>query len=911
MKKYLALKASAGSGKTFALTVRYISLLLLGAKPNEILTLTFTNKAANEMSERIYKTLINLGEDESYLSAIQKESNLSKEQILVKKKELINFYSSENLSIFTLDKFINKILREFCGYIGVSDDFEIKQDDEELLSINFLKSLNLEQFNILIDFSLYENKKFNSIFELFKNLLEKNENIEIIDIDFSLINLQKNDVLKEAFKIKEFILNCSVASDAVKKAVDFENFEELFEKSWLEKNSLKEHSYFKKCANELVDSYFLKLKEKMKIYYKLRVAYSLGKLFQLYKLFKDFKLEFNKNKNYLEFNDVSNLVYELLSTKIDKDFLYFRLDSNYSHILIDEFQDTSILQYKILEPLINEILSGDVTKFKTFFYVGDTKQSIYRFRGGKRELFDYVSKTNKSIDVEVLNINYRSCENIINFVNDAFSKLDFYEYYPQESVNKSGYVEVIKDNNLQSEDKYENIAVKIDELLTLGIKEDDIAILTYTNDDVLSLYNFLKQKFPNLKISTEMTSKLINQINVKAVINALKYLYFKEEIYKENLNSIISRSFLEQFPFELDLHNKSVQEIIKIVATNLKLIDENVVKFIDDCKRYQNIVDFIYEVDKLESSIQNSQNNGLQILTIFKSKGLEFHTVILLDRLKKKNPDRSTLLFDFEDINLRNVFYKIKGFENYDDLYASATLKEKSLVIQDELNILYVAMTRAKKNMIIFKKEKSSVFEYLNLKAFKVGEIIKSEKLLKKDNKNKIIDYKPLDLGSQDTQIKSNKDLDEELLYYKYFGIATHYCLEMMNEFTYSELLSSISLTKSRFSNFLSSEDFLDIESRIKSLIQNQFFLSLIKNSIFSTEQSIMYKGEIKVLDLLIFKDNKYYIIDYKTTKQNEHEHISQVKYYKKAIKDIFNTQEVFAYLIYLRVNEVLIQEAK
>ncbi|MBD3830863.1 MAG: UvrD-helicase domain-containing protein, partial [Arcobacter sp.] len=129
MKKYLALKASAGSGKTFALTVRYITLLLLGAKPNEILTLTFTNKAANEMSERIYKTLLTLGDDEAYLNAIIEQSNLSKEEILGKKVFLVKSFSNANLSIFTIDKFVNKILREFCGYIGISDDFEIKVDD--------------------------------------------------------------------------------------------------------------------------------------------------------------------------------------------------------------------------------------------------------------------------------------------------------------------------------------------------------------------------------------------------------------------------------------------------------------------------------------------------------------------------------------------------------------------------------------------------------------------------------------------------------------------------------------------------------------------------------------------------------------------------------------------------------------
>ena len=106
MKNFLALKASAGSGKTFALTVRYISLLLLDASPTEILTLTFTNKAANEMSERIYKTLLTLGDDEAYLNAIIEQSFLSKEQILGKKHLLIKSFSNANLSIFTIDKFI-------------------------------------------------------------------------------------------------------------------------------------------------------------------------------------------------------------------------------------------------------------------------------------------------------------------------------------------------------------------------------------------------------------------------------------------------------------------------------------------------------------------------------------------------------------------------------------------------------------------------------------------------------------------------------------------------------------------------------------------------------------------------------------------------------------------------------------
>ncbi|MFW0696161.1 RecB-like helicase [Aliarcobacter butzleri] len=910
MKNYLALKASAGSGKTFALTVRYICLLLLGAKPNEILTLTFTNKAANEMSERIYKTLLTLGDDEAYLNAIENEVNLSKEEILGKKNILIKQFSNANLSIFTIDKFVNKILREFCGYIGISDDFEIKNDDIEKLSYEFLKSLNEKDFQTLIDLSFYEKKKFNSIFELFKTILEKNEDIEVINIDASLIELQKENILKEAFKIKESILSCANASNSAKNAVDFETFEDLFGRTWLEKENFEDYSYFKKCANESNKNDFFKLKEELSIYYKIRAGFSLNKIFEVYLKFRDFKFEFNKNKNYLEFNDISNLVYDLLSTKIDKDFLYFRLDSNYSHILIDEFQDTSLLQYKILEPLIDEILSGDVTKFKTFFYVGDTKQSIYRFRGGKRELFDYVANTNKILEIEVLNTNYRSCENVINFVNELFLNLPNYEYFKQESVRTNGYVEVVVDATFEEDEKFVNVAKKIEELLQSGVNFNDIAILTYTNDDVLSLYYYLKQKFPSIKISTEMTSKLINQQNVKAVINAIKYIYFKEEIYKENLNAIIGNKLLTTLDLEIVLDEISVQEVIKELSKKLKIIDENIIKLIEVSSSFNNIVDFVYEIDKLEAIMENSESKGLQILTIFKSKGLEFHTVILLDRIKRKNVDKSSLLFDYENLELKNIFYKIKGYENFNEDYKKAIDKEKKLSLEDEINILYVAMTRAKNNMIILKKEKSSVFDILNMNVSKIGKMINSSNLVKNIEEKSIISYSPLNLGTQEKQITKEKELKENHLHSRYFGLATHYCLEMLNNFSFNDLKYTLNLARTRFSNYLSDKDFTDIENRLAHLINNDFFKFLITNSILTSEQSLIYKEELKIIDLLIYKDDTYYILDYKTTKEElDEEHKNQVLYYKEAIKEIFKTSNVKSYLVYLKMDNCLMYE--
>lgn len=910
MKKYLALKASAGSGKTFALTVRYIGLLLLDAKPNEILTLTFTNKAANEMSERIYHTLLNLGNDEAYLKAIIEQTKLTQETILSAKKSLIWKFVNSELSIFTIDKFINKILREFCGYVNLNDDFTIKQDNVDELMLKFLENISLKEFDDFVDYFLYENKKFGSVFELFKILIEKNEAFEAISIDKELIHLQENAILSIAFKIKEFVQNAKDASPSAIKSVEFSDFQSLLEKgkTWLTKESASEFSYFKKFANETLEAFFSELVFELKRYYKLRSNYSLNHLFQLFLTFKNFRNGYIKTKNYLEFNDISNLVYELLQEKIDKEFLYFRLDSQYSHLLIDEFQDTSLLQYKILEPIIQEITSGLGTQFKTFFYVGDTKQSIYRFRGGKRELFDYVAQSNRLIEVEALHTNYRSSQHIVEFVNKIFLKLPGYEYYEQHYVKQAGFVEVIEDA-WQDEEKFGLVLNKIEALLKEGINQNNIAILTYTNDDVLNLYTYLQEKLPQVKISTEMTSKLINQANVKAVINAIKYLYFQEEIYKVNCNALLGNELFNELQLEHEMLFYTMPELIYQVATSLNVLDENVISLIEVAPNYQHIVDFIYEIDFLDTPMQNKEQLGIQILTIFKSKGLEFDTVLFLDRIKRKNSDKSSLLFEYENINLKNIYYKTPNLENFDENYKNAQEKEKRLSTEDEINILYVALTRAKHNLIIFKKDKSSVFDILNLKPEIIGQLHLQKGSVKEVATPKQVSYTPLQLGRQEQKISKSKQDNNYSLHSKYFGLATHYCLEMMKEFDEKSLEYALSLSKSKYNNYLSSQDFEDIFKRIVILIQNQDFQFIIKEASLVKEQALMYKNEIKIIDLLAYKENRCYIFDYKTTQDELDEHLFQVRHYKKAIKDILPHQEVFGYILYLKSESLFIKE--
>ena len=908
MKPYLALKASAGSGKTFALTVRYISLLLLDANPKEILTLTFTNKAAAQMANRIYETLISLGEDEAILDAIIKETNLSKERVLIKKEKIIDLFITSELAIYTIDKFVNKILREFSGYIGINDDFEIKFDDEELLLYKFLSSLDEQQFNSLISFAHTENKKLNSIVELFKILIDKNEKLETIEYPISSFEAVKITILEDANIIKNFIDKSTVSKSGY-NAVDFNSVETLLDKgkTWLTKDSLSEFSYFKKAKppKELDDN-LERVKQNIILYYSIQESMTLKNLFKIFEDFKKFRTSYNKQRNALEFSDITNIVYNLLENHIDKDFLYFRLDTKYNHILIDEFQDTSTLQYKILYHLIDEIISGNPEVYKTFFYVGDIKQSIYRFRGGTKELFDYVAKVfNENLVVELLDTNYRSSKNVVEFVNKTFLKTNNYEYDPQKVNSKiAGFVEVTP-FALNDEDIFYEIYLKVESLLLSGIEASNIAILTYTNKDVLNVYEYLKQKLSSLSIVTEMTSKLINQQNVNAVINAVKYLYFKEDIYRVNFNSLVGFDYFKEFTFFIDIKNNDIVTIIKNLSYYYDIVDENVIKLIELSNSYSSIVDFVYDIDKDDTVVVSNSLNGLQILTVFKSKGLEFDTVLVLDRVTKKNPDRSSLLFNYEDINLKKIFYKRSKRENLDIYYEEALSYEKRLVIADGLNILYVSLTRAKNNLIVFKKAKNSVFDYLGeFDLQTIGSLHIAPKKAKKIDTIEKVEYTPLNLGYQEKD-KKEKD-SEETIKARYFGIATHYCLEMMNKFNTKSLENAMFMTQNKYKYQLTKDEFDDLNNRITILIADANFKNMFtSNSSYTKEQSLIYEEEHKVIDLLIRKEDNHKVIDYKTTNEKSHTHNMQVQKYVDAIKNITSSSDVDGYIIYLHKNNV------
>ena len=169
-------------------------------------------------------------------------------------------------------------------------------------------------------------------------------------------------------------------------------------------------------------------------------------------------------------------------------------------------------------------------------------------------------------------------------------------------------------------------------------------------------------------------------------------------------------------------------------------------------------------------------------------------------------------------------------------------------------------------------------------------------------SRNKFIqkEYHSLNLGLQNKKAQEAQE-DNINLHAQYFGIATHYCLEMMSDFSTQSLEQSLLHTKSRYSIYLENNDFNKINKLCLNLINNNQFQAIIKNGTISKEQALTFNNELKILDLLIIKENEVIVCDYKTSINFNEEHKMQVLHYKKALKEIFPTKDIKGFIIYLK----------
>ncbi|MDR2100711.1 MAG: RecB-like helicase [Campylobacteraceae bacterium] len=889
----LALNASAGSGKTFALSVRYTALLLMGVNPANIIALTFTKKAANEMQHRVYQTLQELESKESELNELCKLLQMEKDEVLALRKRILPLFLQANIKISTIDAFFGQILRKFALHAGLMPDFKSKEFHNQTRAkesfINAVKAA--DAYKQLLFFALKSQKNINYFFDVLSYMYEKNS--EIGELKFARTAPPNSLVLTKVIqKIKSFLLEEGAANRAVelfdKKA------EEFVKSEVLGKDTLLEHTWFKKIHTPTLDELFFELKNEVKEFYEDKERYFLGELFYLFEIYKKTLKNISTKSNELSFSDITNVVYELLCNHVDSDFLYFRLDAKIEHLLIDEFQDTNITQYRILEPIIKEITAGIGTKeFKSFFYVGDVKQAIYRFRGGTKELFSHIVSL-FDINIDSLKYNYRSKKLIVEFINEAFKdKIANYEPQIAHEANSGGFVEV-----KSCEDVKDGIVESIKELLKNGAAADDIAILCNTNKDAAEIRDAIMEAFDDVRVYTESHKLLIESANVAAILEFLRYLYFKDELYGRNFSAFLD---IDELPnvqgFDI---NAAPLELVKSCIDTFKIPSSaDVIGFLDIMSRYEDIENLLFVCEDIRERSYES-GEGIRVLTVHKSKGLEFPFVIVADRLQKENNLANQLLFDYDGIELKRLFLRESRRELTDEFYKKAKEKDALLESEDELNRFYVAFTRAKNALMIVQKNEKSSFERLLLKDGAKGEI--EAKIEEKKSASPSVPYIGKRFGKQNA--KAQKEPIEASMEDIYFGLALHFTLEMMNSFSVKELETSLVCAKNRYGRALDKHAFVSIKRRISRLIADNEFQNMFKSGRICKEQPYIFEGERRQMDIFIEKDDEVVIIDYKSSSYAKGAHIKQVSEYKRAMESI-SKKRVKAYIYYLHEQEL------
>ena len=890
-----AYEASAGSGKTFSLVVRYLSLLFSGEKADKILALTFTNKAANEMQERILNTLIDL-ENKGELAEIAKILECTQQELLEKRPAVLKELLNADTKVMTLDKFFAKILRKFSLHAGLMPNFSTFESQHELkVMARFLTLVNTQgKDDALIKLSLLASKRLVDIFSLLNQLYAKKN--EMQDISFKAEAFAPHEqMVMQHFKELQSLVFSSAIGPRGRATMEADSIDELMEKTWIEKETL-EYWDFKKFFQPRMDELLYAIKEGLYHYMKAKESHFLYELFSLLDTYIEAKMMVAKEEDELSFDDITYLVFYLLDAKsnkgrINSDFLYFRLDANINHMLLDEFQDTSTIQFEILRPLIEEMTSGQGSKERSsLFLVGDVKQSIYRFRGGKKELF-YAVTDHFNVKVDQLRTNYRSEKEVVEFVNEVF--VDKIKGYVPQLVKEGatkGYVEVIFNDEV-----LHTMVETVKVLIEQGADLNEIAILTATNADGAKVEELLK--YENIDVVTETTSKLINQKNIKALIEYLKYSYFNKPIYARNFFALIGQAPSKLYPCDVNAADLSAQ--LKRVIEKYRLYDGdmNIFSFLEKLSNYKDIEAFLFEYERLDASAAHKELNGVRVLTVHKSKGLEYEHVIVLDRLGRGSSDTSPIIYEYEGVRLVNIYLRMTKRGSLDEEYAQALEKEKQLSKEDELNALYVAFTRAKESLFIIHKAKDSKFEDLCLSAGIRGNLglNPKPKVLKEQLPD--IDFKDFYYGTQ-VDLLSHAKVEAEDHKAIEFGLALHYALEMISSFDISSINLALSIAKNRFGATLSEEEFLSIEKRMVQFVEDAEFKELARGKIYK-EKAISYDKELRYIDLLIEKEDEWVIIDYKSAMSHTQSHLKQVNFYKKAVREITG-QKVRGYIAYL-----------
>ena len=834
-------KASAGSGKTYTLTLEYIKLLFHDPKNyRKTLAVTFTNNACGEMKNRILRALylLSFKDDADYIKELQAEKfngkTLKKEEIqaTAKKiyKDILHNYSF--FYIETIDAFTQNVIRNFAKDLGLPPKFtlELRQNEilETIVKNLLINSLDNEDLHkILVDFA-YEDienstttdikkevkNESNKFFkELYQEVMTDNprsneeikENITKLSLFFEKLEQTKKNTKKQAqivsdeieLALKKANLDVSFFNAPIRDTL---NINELFKSGKLNE---KVFSPIDCCSKSKKDNHLEELTE----------LYNNGVLQKLKKI-QDLVIEYNTAKKILEhkkgvilsqyiqneldtyckeentfFLAFANKFLKSIINGSDTPFVYEKIGQTIENIMVDEFQDTSKMQWENFKPIVLNLLSS----LKKALIIGDVKQSIYRFRNGNWQLLHNLEHDSELLPyineetIDKLNVNYRSKKNIVQFNNFFFQhyskKIDknFNSYYgtnndtithiyenccQQVGKGDGGCVEIqIFDGKADDAQEELNKALveKVVSLLQLGRKPDDIVFLCYKNDEISELVNLFNEKkneypqyAPYFSIMSKEALLLNNSLAVQFIICYLKRLnvnetskdaQFLDSFLTYTFNTLHKTGFetfakileLPEYALKPIVQNMSIFETCEHIIENFKLqtLPEETA-FLTD---FQNIVysysknnntsisSFLEHWDEIKEKtyLQQAQAHGcMSAATIHSSKGLEYPVVIMPRFIKGKYLQRTVLYkTNFDDLKLVDLQGDLRQTTLRDEY-----IEEQYNVEIDDTNALYVACTRPKEELYIFDRSSSGKETF---RTILLGKTEKEKKSSKKD----------------------------------------------------------------------------------------------------------------------------------------------------------------------------------
>lgn len=828
--------ASAGAGKTFTLVKEYLKLCLKSSHQHDfyknILAITFTNKAASEMKERILSGL----QDFSHIKSTGKSSlgmfTMLCDELEINAEELQRragnvleaiLHDYSNFSISTIDKFTHKIIRTFAHDLKLPVNFELETDSDKLLeeAVDLLISragTDKKLTDLLVRFTeskTNEDKSWHIEFDLLKTarlLLDEKSHLALkelqqTDID-DFIQLKKyiktfNDnfgseistlataILKEiedqSIDKKSFIRTTFPNYlERLKNASQIKKYSDFIATPTLQKNITENKWYAAKTEEQqkhAIDSIAQSLQESYKkiedflenelsrlILFKEidKNLYALAVLNEIEKQLEELK----SRNNILHISEFNKKIASIIEQE-PVPFIYERIGEKYTHYFIDEFQDTSRLQWKNLLPLVENAIASIQG---ACLIVGDGKQAIYRWRGGEVEQFLEISSTdaadnkvlvnddsiqNKYLkDIQNLPTNWRSFDEIIHFNNRFFNCIaqslpndtykNLYQLAKQNtSGKKGGYVEM---NFVPYDSKQDYIDVNLEkcyqyicDLLEEGFLLKDICVITRNNRNGSALASFLIQKdipvvsseslliaaAPSVRFLIAVITYLVNNNDKSARTQILEFLISEGKIeveeekhlfYKNAIHGSSKdfREILEDkgIPFQQEyLHQLSLYEAFEALIVIFHLFDkpDSYLQFFLDLvlnfshkknNTFTEFLDWWYEQQNKHSIVIPEGTNAVRLMTIHKSKGLEFPIVIFpFANWQSERENEASEWIQTDDLALSKfktmLLPMTKNLELAKDTYYQQYQSHSAKVVLDNVNLLYVVLTRAVQRLYI------------------------------------------------------------------------------------------------------------------------------------------------------------------------------------------------------------------